>query len=99
MDIKSVTVLPSPPQAGDMSMAQFLRLAAACIALFLPLVATARDDRAVERQTRFGPVVGSDNSATDGTYSWKGIPFARPPVGDLRWRPPVDPVPWTKPRA
>ncbi|HET9641790.1 MAG TPA: carboxylesterase family protein, partial [Burkholderiaceae bacterium] len=84
-------------------MAYFLRLAAACIAMSLPFVATAHDSgadaRAVERQTRFGPVVGSDHSATDGTYAWKGVPFASAPVGDLRWRAPVDPVPWTKPRA
>ena len=36
---------------------------------------------ALERDTRYGPVVGSDDSATSGTYSWKGIPFAKPPVG------------------
>ncbi len=51
------------------------------------------------RQTSFGPVTGSDDSGANGTFSWKGVPFAAPPVGDLRWAAPVDPRPWTAPRA
>jgi para-nitrobenzyl esterase len=49
----------------------------------------------VLRATAYGPVQGNDDSATNGTYSWKGVPFAKPPVGALRWKAPVDPEPWT----
>ena len=51
------------------------------------------------RETRLGPIVGADDSASSGTYSWKGVPFARPPLGALRWRAPADPAPWHSPRA
>ena len=30
-----------------------------------------------------------------GLSVYKGVPFAAPPVGDLRWRPPVHVAPWT----
>jgi para-nitrobenzyl esterase len=36
-------------------------------------------------ETNLGKVVGSDEP---GVCSWKGIPFAAPPVGDLRWKAP-----------
>lgn len=42
--------------------------------------------------TRFGVVQGIEDS--DRTWVWKAIPFARPPVGELRWRAPQDPLPW-----
>lgn len=51
-----------------------------------------------QRQTALGVVVGTDHSATSGTYAWKGVPFAKAPVGELRWKAPVDPEPWTTPK-
>jgi len=47
------------------------------------------------RQTVAGKVEGVDDSARTGTWFWKGIPFAKPPVGALRWRAPAAPEPWS----
>lgn len=47
-----------------------------------------------------GPVVTIISGAirgtltADGGAAFKGIPYASPPVGDLRWRPPQATVPW-----
>ncbi|MFJ7723245.1 carboxylesterase family protein, partial [Rhodococcus erythropolis] len=44
-------------------------------------------------ETTYGPVRGS----TEGSVSsWKGIRYAAPPVGPLRFRAPVPPQPWTE---
>jgi para-nitrobenzyl esterase len=46
------------------------------------------------RATQFGQVEGV--IAADGTtVSWLGVPYAKPPVGTLRWQPPQDPAAWT----
>ncbi|WP_445288410.1 carboxylesterase/lipase family protein [Variovorax atrisoli] len=52
-------------------------------------------DGPMVRQTTAGKVEGVDDSARTGTWFWKGIPFAKPPVGALRWRAPAAPEPWT----
>ena len=31
----------------------------------------------------------------DGIFMYKGVPFAAPPVGDLRWKAPAPVIPWT----
>jgi para-nitrobenzyl esterase len=41
-----------------------------------------------------GTLEGTFNAAT-GINSYKGIPFALPPVGDLRWKAPQPPVNWS----
>ena len=43
-------------------------------------------------KTMQGSVVGVDE---DGLTVYKGIPFATPPVGSLRWRPPQPPAAWS----
>jgi hypothetical protein len=48
---------------------------------------------------RYGTVVGVDDSAHSGTYAWMGVPFAKPPIGALRWKAPVDPDAWASPKA
>ncbi|KAH9903808.1 Carboxylesterase [Xylariomycetidae sp. FL2044] len=47
-------------------------------------------------QTEYGPVY-TENRTASGVAVYKGIPFAAPPVGDLRWRSPRPPSPWTEP--
>jgi para-nitrobenzyl esterase len=44
--------------------------------------------------TTSGPVVGSRGG---GYLAFLGIPYAAPPVGPLRFRPPEPPTPWTEP--
>lgn len=45
-------------------------------------------------KTSSGNVVGYDHA--HATYAWKGIPFAAPPVGELRWRAPRPVSPWSE---
>lgn len=42
-----------------------------------------------------GPVQGA---IVEDVVAYKGIPYAAPPVGDLRWRRPQPVTPWTEPR-
>ncbi|MCU0465177.1 MAG: carboxylesterase family protein [Anaerolineae bacterium] len=48
-----------------------------------------------ERVTEYGTVIGLETA--NETLAWLGIPFAQPPVGDLRWAAPADPMPWSAP--
>lgn len=42
-------------------------------------------------QTKYGKVKGEQ---TGNVYVWKGIPYAKAPVGSLRFRPPQEPDSW-----
>ena len=48
-----------------------------------------KDDAIV--QTKYGLVSGFSDK---GTWCWKGIPYAHPPIELYRWKAPLDPVPW-----
>jgi para-nitrobenzyl esterase len=60
-----------------------MALVAASCALTLP----AQDTVTVQT----GKIKGV---SSDGLIAFKGIPYAAPPVGDLRWRPPQPPAQW-----
>ena len=65
---------------------KLVMLAAAAMTMPQPLLA-----QSTEIALDSGSVRGS---AVDGVLSWKGIPFAQPPVSDLRWRAPQPVKPW-----
>ncbi|MBZ5577025.1 MAG: carboxylesterase family protein [Acidobacteriia bacterium] len=64
--------------------------AAAVIGLALPALAA---DAVPTVAVSGGRLQGS--SLTQGGAAFKGIPYAQPPVGDLRWRAPQPVKPWT----
>ena len=45
----------------------------------------------VRATTKYGTIKGRKK---EGFLTFRGIPYARPPVGDLRFRPPQEPEPW-----
>ena len=53
-------------------------------------------DPSARRVTASGPVVGFQGRY--GGHVWRGIPYAKPPVGDLRWRPAQPAAAWTDAR-
>lgn len=65
---------------------------AAFIALFVfQIEAQQQGDLLI--QTNYGKVQGVFN--TPGTHRvWRGIPFATPPIGNLRWTSPRAPANW-----
>ena len=48
-------------------------------------------------ETEYGAVSGYLDEYDEGSYAavWKSIPYARPPVGSLRWQEPKRPLSWS----
>lgn len=70
-------------------MSAHLRFVSLMVLLNLCSTIACADDSIV--RTHSGSVRGAlDN----GVIVFKGIPFAAPPIGNLRWRPPESAVPW-----
>ncbi len=66
-------------------------LMAFAASILVPVSASIEQNLMV--QTRSGEISGTA-SKTSRVVSFKGIPYAEPPVGDLRWKPPVPVKPW-----
>ena len=79
------------PAFAGMSGGMFAAiLLAACSGLEMtPVKETSANE--LEVKTKHGVVAGAES---DGIRIFKGIPYAAPPVGPLRWKPPQAPVKW-----
>jgi para-nitrobenzyl esterase len=75
-------------------MKSFRKIAVAFAALASVATIFAATPKPVPTQS--GMVQGAEE---DGVMTYKGIPFAAPPVGGLRWRAPKAPAAWTGVRS
>lgn len=71
-----------------------LSVAAICAIGGLAAPAAAQEEARVEIDT--GELAGTSQG---GVTSFKGIPYATPPIGQLRWRPPQPVAPWARVRS
>jgi carboxylesterase type B len=56
-------------------------------------IITERDTTGLTVRTEAGLLRGE--ASADGIRIFKGVPFAAPPIGEARWRPPALPLPWS----
>ena len=80
-------------QKRMIALAAMAALTASMLMGSLSMAAEENTENIVD--TAYGKVQGINHT---GDYAdvveFRGIPYAAPPVGDLRWKPPVDPEPW-----
>jgi para-nitrobenzyl esterase len=75
------------------SFARHAIMTAAAIASLMIAAAAAPEKDGPKVQTSEGPIQGF---TTHGVAAFLGIPYAAPPIGDLRWRPPQPAAKWDK---
>jgi len=100
---RAVAAVP-PPGGWPVPRMSLAVIVTACLAWCALTPAVARNSapsptpalvKTTAVPTAAGPVIGFRNGAADW---FLGIPYAAPPVDDLRWRPPVPPRKWSEPR-
>ncbi|KAK0069681.1 carboxylesterase 1C [Biomphalaria pfeifferi] len=71
----------------------------ACLATFCHLLVLTRSQVDNIARTKYGPIRGvAASTGADTMYTYWGVPFAKPPTGDLRFKQPQEPDTWTAPR-
>ncbi|XP_054262190.1 esterase B1-like isoform X2 [Macrosteles quadrilineatus] len=71
-----------------------------CIFIVKPILGSA-EEKTIVINTSAGPIEGLQilsNWSKQIIYSFKGIPYASPPLGDLRFKDPIPPKKWTQVR-
>jgi para-nitrobenzyl esterase len=85
-----------------MARARKITFVAAVLALLTacgPKEKASMTEQTLIRDTQSGPVRGTWADAEQSIAAFRGIPFAKPPIGDLRWRPPAPVTPWQQVRS
>lgn len=73
----------------------FVSLAVLCVGIAgAPAQAQSTASLGQDVQIEYGALRGSSRN-TQGVLAFKGIPFAAPPVGSLRWQAPQPATPWS----
>lgn len=78
----------------------------ALIASTFASITLSNEASAGDKPGAFGTIVRTEQGAVQGfripefaTVAWQGIPYARPPVGNLRWKAPKQPSRWNGVRS
>ncbi|XP_054282532.1 esterase B1-like [Macrosteles quadrilineatus] len=72
-----------------------------CLGSLIKLIVCSTEEKTTVINTSFGPIEGQQflsEWSKQIVYSFKGIPYASAPVGDLRFKDPVPPKKWTQVR-
>jgi para-nitrobenzyl esterase len=73
----------------------YLATTVALIAGAIASQAQSKETHPAQVDAPAGPLKGL---IEEGTVQFRGIPYAKPPIGDLRWRPPVSTPAWNEVR-
>lgn len=85
---------PAIPPGTTTAAAGIRRFSTVALLVTAIAIAAAAEPRLPQPvHTASGLVTGVADE-TGAVVSFKGVPYAAPPVGDLRWRPPQPPAPW-----